>query len=276
MPTISRRKLLASLGGVGGAAVLSGCGNPIQGPIAVHAEEANSQEKTPKKTSVPTPTKYPPWRYSQLDPQAVAQRAYDIYPQGGCMYAVVGSVIGTLADQVGEPFRSFPIEMMRYGDGGVGAWGSLCGVVNGGAALIGMFHNEKPKEQREALIAELGAWYETTPLPQFKPPKPEWADEAESSVAESLLCHVSVTRWSEASSCEAFSVEKKERCRRLAADGASKVVQLLNQTLNGDCIEGKLTTEVHSCVDCHGKQNQADAMVRMNCATCHQFESEHP
>ena len=55
-------------------------------------------------------------------------------------------------------------------------------------------------------------------------------------------------------------MEKKERCRRLAADGASKVVELLNRDLDGDWIEGELTAEVHSCVDCHSKKAQGDAM----------------
>jgi len=282
MTQISRRKVLSTLGTVGAASLLTGCrdaslsssaaaagpSQPADG--ACPATPAHAAQITPSGPSSLT------WDYVRLDPADVADRAYRIYPEGGCMYAVVASVVGALADRVGEPFRSFPVEMMRYGDGGVGAWGSLCGVVNGGAALIGMFRNEKTKKRREAIITELGVWYETTPLPEYRPISPKWADEAEPSVAGALLCHVSDSRLCKASAREAFSVEKNEGWRRLAADGASKIVQLLNRDLEGDLIEGKLTPAVNTCVDCHGTKNLENAMVKMNCATCHQFERKHP
>jgi hypothetical protein len=211
-----------------------------------------------------------------LDPAVVAQTAYRIYPEGGCMYAVVGSVILELAKKIGEPYRSFPIEMMRYGDGGVGAWGSLCGVVNGGSALIGLFQNEKAKTIREELITELCVWYETSSLPQYEPAEPKWADDAKPSIAGSLLCHVSIAQWCRAAECGAFSMEKKERCRRMAADGAGKVVGILNRAKTEESDFVELSAEVHGCIDCHGPKDMADAMGKMNCATCHAFDGDHP
>jgi hypothetical protein len=217
------------------------------------------------------------WAYVRLDPAVVAETAYRIYPDGGCMYAVVGSVISTLARQVGEPFRSFPFEMMRYGDGGVGHWGSLCGVINGGAALLGLFRSEKEKRRREELITELCVWYETTPLPQYEPAVPLWADEAEASVAGSVLCHVSTAEWCKVSCLEVTSVEKKERCRRLATDGAMKIVEILNRNAeDGQCELAGLTPEVKSCVECHGRWDLADSMGKMRCASCHQMDEKHP
>jgi hypothetical protein len=192
------------------------------------------------------------------------------------MYAVTGSVILALAKEAGEPFQSFPISMMRYGDGGIGHWGSLCGVINGGAALIGLFQSEQEKERREAQIAELCVWYETSSLPKYVPAEPQWAADAEPSIAGSLLCHVSTAQWCEVSGCGAFSMAKKERCRRLATDGAIKIVDILNRNLEDAPQFRTITPKVRACVDCHGPQDQADAMVKMNCATCHQFEGEHP
>ncbi|TWU37752.1 Split-Soret cytochrome c precursor [Novipirellula aureliae] len=258
MTQINRRKAFTSLGMIGSAAMFAGCSESGLGV-------ANAQSHSA-----------PVWNYVKLDPTEVADRTYRLYSEGGCMYGLVGGVLGALADKVGEPFRSFPIEMMRYGDGGVGGYGSLCGVVNGGSALIGMFHHEKPKEQREAMIAELVVWYETTPLPQYKPVNPEWADDAEPSVSGSILCHLSTNRWCDASGYEAFSMEKKERCRRLAADGASKVVELLNRDLDGVQILGELTPQVQSCIDCHGQEEMGNTMVKMNCGACHQFDGKHP
>jgi hypothetical protein len=268
MATASRRDVLASLGLLAGSALASGCGQPnFLEPVA-SGDEPNPDDSPPASRQC--------WTYTKLDAAAVAETAYRIYPDGGCMYAVVGSVISTLAEEVGEPFRSFPIAMMRYGDGGIGHWGSLCGIINGGAALIGLFQSEKAKEVRESQITELCVWYETSSLPKYEPAEPQWADEAKPSIAGSVLCHVSMSRWCEVSGCGVFSMDRKERCRRLATDGAVKVVDILNRRLSGESEFRKTTRQVRACTECHGPQEQADAMVQMNCATCHQFEDEHP
>mgnify|MGYP005809950885 CR=1 FL=1 len=78
------------------------------------------------------------WAYRQLDPVATAELAYQIYDQGSCMYAVFKSIVSQLADQVGEPFTSFPCQMMKYGHGGIGGYGTVCGALNGAAVLVSM------------------------------------------------------------------------------------------------------------------------------------------
>ena len=45
-----------------------------------------------------------PWPYVQLDPQEVAQRAYDGYYQGACMYGAFNAIVGALRDKVGYPY----------------------------------------------------------------------------------------------------------------------------------------------------------------------------
>jgi putative redox-active protein with C_GCAxxG_C_C motif len=270
MHKVNRRNLLASLGTLSGSALLTGCGMQFPTEPKVQADELGA--RTVSQTSPAAA-----WEYIKLDPELVGERAYGSYPEGGCMFAVVGSVIGTLADQFGEPFRSFPVEMMRYGRSGVGSWGSLCGIVNGGSALIGLFHNEKDREARDEMIGEFCNWYETTCLPVYEPAKPQWADEADPSVAGSVLCHISTAKWCEKAGCDAYCVEKKERCQRLAADGAMKIVEILNRKAEDPACEfAKLTSEVKSCIDCHGKRELADAAGKMNCGSCHQFDKEHP
>ena len=107
------------------------------------------------------------WRYIRLAPAVVAAEAYRQVPDGGCMYGLFAGIMTVMAAKQGEPCLSFPIHMMKYGEGGVGLWGSLCGTVNGGAAIIGLF--EQDKQRRENLIAELFSWYETTELPTYQP-----------------------------------------------------------------------------------------------------------
>lgn len=274
MARISRRQAMASLGLLSGTGLLGGCqraASPL--PNLSAAKAANEPPAGGGRAGAAEASAY---RYVELDPALIGETTYRIYPQGGCMYAVTGSVISALAELLGEPFRSFPVEMMRYGDGGVGGWGSLCGVINGGAALIGLFHREREKRGREELVTELCTWYETCPLPQFQPTVPEWAPDAPPSVAGSVLCHVSLGRWCQASGCKAFSMEKKERCRRLATDGAMKVVEILNRKAKGHCESADLPPEVKACVDCHGKQRLADSMGKMRCQTCHEFRGPHP
>lgn len=271
---VTRRQWAALVGSGLGISVLSGCGRSSGAPAIAAAMD----EPAGKPAAQPVAPRSAVWEYRPLEPAAVAAEAYRIYPDGGCMYAVVGSVIGQLAERYGGPFRLFPVEMMRYGDGGVGGFGSVCGVVNGAAALIGLFHREKEKELRESMITEMCVWYETTALPAFVPEKPEWAPEAVSSVADSVLCHLSVAKWSKASGNEAYSVEKKERCQRLAADGAAKVVDLLNRRfVDPRCAYAPVKAEVKACIDCHGPRELGDAMGKMRCSTCHQFgDQKHP
>lgn len=217
----------------------------------------------------------PEWRYRPLDPNAVADRAYAIYPDGGCMYAMVGSVISLLAERYGEPFRSFPFAMMRYGDGGVAKWGSLCGVVNGAAAIIGLFYQED-QEARERLATAFAHWYESNELPVYRPHSPPSSLEITACKPGSILCHLSVTEWCKASGHLAFSKEKSERYRRLTADGAKHLVMSLNEAhAEIGRVSNAISDHAKDCNACHGKTQLADAMVKMDCSRCHDLPASH-
>ena len=103
-----------------------------------------------------------PWLYHELAPERTAHRAYHDYKKGHCMYGVVASILSQLAETHGEPYASFPLDMMRYGAGGTAGWGTLCGALNGAGALIGLF-SKKEKELKQ-LADELFLWYEQTAL----------------------------------------------------------------------------------------------------------------
>jgi hypothetical protein len=286
MQKLNRRRVLASLGMIGGSALLTGCGRQLSGDQDVSATGIGKSGLAAEEVVAASPAKAGveplvvasrDWTYRPLDPAAVGQLAYDIYPKGSWMYSVFGSVIMQLADSVGEPFRSFPIDMMRFGATGIGGWGSVCGVVNGCSALIGLFHSgEDVKKRREDLIADVCLWYEGEALPTFQPEKPALDVEIADSVSGSVLCHVSSGAWCKAAGCDAFSVERRERCRRLSAEGAMKVVQVLNDDASGQLDFVDLAPQVHSCIECHGKDNLRDSIGMMNCMSCHQFDSKHP
>ena len=102
MRRVTRRQVLSSVGLAAGAGLLAGRRGQSQGSAERARPESNG------------------WVYVELQPALVAERAYGIFPEGGCMYALTGSIIRTLGDIVGDPYRSFPVGMMRYGLGGAG------------------------------------------------------------------------------------------------------------------------------------------------------------
>ena len=216
-----------------------------------------------------------PWTYVKLDAVAVAEKAYADYSKGACMYGTFSAIIGTLAQQVGAPFSTFPMDMMKYGKGGVYELGTLCGALNGAAAAISLVADTTVAEQ---LIDELFAWYNTEALPDYKPKTPKY--DIVASVSNSPLCHVSVTEWSNKSGFNAYSPQRAERCGWLAASVAKQTTELLNSQADNTFKRVHTTpADVTTCLACHG-QNGAVQNVHVkeatSCTLCHTDLSKHP
>ncbi len=215
------------------------------------------------------------WKYVPLDPDMTAEIAYNEYPKGSCMYGVFSSIIKQLAEIVGEPFASFPTQMMKYGHGGVNGYGTICGTLNGSAAVIGLLVEDK--STRDALASELFRMYEETPLPVYKPQTPGLEFEPPVSVAKSVLCHASTTRWGKVADCTINSKERKERCRRLTADMAAQTVKVLNNYHDNVFMGSVHDNEtVRTCTTCHGGDGKlANISGEMNCTSCHEKSLAH-
>ncbi|GAB4560930.1 MAG: hypothetical protein Kow0047_07870 [Anaerolineae bacterium] len=203
------------------------------------------------------------------------------------MYGAFGAVVTALRDAVGSPYDLMPLDMMRYGEGGMAGYGSLCGALNGAAAAITLVAGE---ELYKKLVTELLTWYTQTPLPteisnQYAANHEFLVEELKTdavlpqSVSNSTLCHVSVTNWCLASGYASGSKERSERCGRLTGDVAAKAVELLNVALVDGAFEPamSLPKETEGCITCHtvGKDFQAGQFTRgkENCLSCH--ESPH-
>jgi hypothetical protein len=278
MDKLSRRNVLHSLGLSASAGFLAGCSSALgasdpqktaDSKQPADAKQPDAAAQSPAAAQIATE-----WNYVALDPAVVAEDAYRKYAEGGCMFGVFAGVIATIAKIQPEPFGSFPCHMMRYGAGGVSHWGSICGACNGGAALIGLF--ERDKKRSENLVAELLAWYEKTELPIYHPKTADDATPFVKSVSNSILCHASVSRWCKESGSVIDGPERKERCRRLTADVAAKVVELLNANLKEPCQFAGLNPDVKSCLSCHNDELH-DTIGKMRCNACHpQLSSKHP
>ena len=258
---MNRRKAMKLAAGVvvGGGAGLYAFTNAFK-PKIEFDNESHPLDFTPSEGS---------WNYALLDPVITAGLAYQYYSEGSCMYATIKSIVSQLAEKVGGPFASFPYHMFKYGHGGVGGYGTVCGTLNGAAALIGLMIDDK--SVRDNMIADIFKWYEKEPLPGYSPQKANYNYVPEKSTAHSVLCHASNTNWCKASGFKVNSKERKERCSRLSGDVAQKVTTILNQILTDTYIAGKVSNEEAStCISCHGSEGKVNnTAVKMNCTSCH-------
>jgi hypothetical protein len=209
------------------------------------------------------------WMYNPLDPAETAQIAYRNYQKGSCMYATFMSVVSQLADKFGEPFASFPVHMMKYGHGGIGGFGNICGALNGASALIGLLVAEK--KTQDSLIVGLLRWYEKTKLPEFIPQIPILDFTPAASCSNSTLCHASTTNWGKVSGYSMISDQRKERCRRLTGDVAAQITIVLNDySKNTYLTNGHSNETVRKCMTCHGKEGKlVNTSGKLSCTSCH-------
>ena len=135
------------------------------------------------------------WKYVAIDPQSVANQAYEDYHVGHCMHTVFKAIVDHVAaalEKTDPPaartMRAFPFHMFHYGASGANGIGSLCGSLNGALAAINLFvSNDKT---RKAISTDLIRFYERSMLPVYEP-----ADAAgkpfPKTISNSVLCHVS-------------------------------------------------------------------------------------
>ena len=150
---MSRRKFLVGAGTVVGAAGLTGLG------INKYASDAQAAG-----SAIPWP--YPASPADQPNPEAVARKAFEIYFGGrGCAEAVWGCFVETLAANPANAgtWATLPINIFRFGGGGIAGWGTICGTLNGAAAMLGMLVSNSA--HRVTLTDAIFQYYAKTALP---------------------------------------------------------------------------------------------------------------
>ncbi len=222
------------------------------------------------------------WKYAVVDPQKVADAAYENYSIGHCMHTTFYAIVSAVAEALeakdplaAREIASFPFHMMKYGGSGAGGFGSLCGSLNAAMAAVGLFVSES--KTRSALLAELGLFYEQTMLPTYVPKDAKEKEEYPQTISNSILCHISSGKWCELAQARTDSPERTERCSRLSADVARFTVELLNRNfaaLNSSdaapVVAFKRAEPTATCVACHDKKGDVSNIIgQMSCNECH-------
>lgn len=210
------------------------------------------------------------WVPRKLDPVECARTAYEAYweENGGCGFAVFKGIIGIMGIKYGSPYDTFPLWMMSYASGGISCWGTVCGALNCAAAAYGLFYDAK---QQQALVDTLFGWYEKAEIPRYVPARPVVAIDVRRTVAASVLCHVSLSRWSYETGHKISSKERQERCSRLAADVTMKALEILNARIGEETPSAAFSDSQQRCAKCHSKGQEADcSRSKMDCGFCHQ------
>ena len=256
---LTRRAMLGALGGLAvGGTVASVVGNSIAAdPKTKRFEQINGDFG---------------WKPHKLDPKECAAVAYDGYWHKGlgCAYGAFYAIVGLMGEKYGAPYNQFPFAMLEVGKGGISDWGTICGALLGPASAYALFWGRK---ERNAMVSELYRWYETAKLPIFNPGEAAKGVKGDlpTSVADSVLCHVSLSRWCFENKVEANSKARSERCGRLTADVTYKAVEIMNAKIDGTFKPALAAPQsVTTCGECHAKGKEADNMKSvMDCTPCH-------
>jgi hypothetical protein len=224
-----------------------------------------------------------PWPYTQLDPEAIRIQAHYLYwNDKDCASGTFGAIVQALATAIGDPWTNMPIETLLYGRGGGAGWGTLCGCLNGGAAIISLVTT---KSQSTPLITELWGWYNSAMLPTDQANQVavngqylvhNYDQALPQNISGSPLCHISVTEWCILAQKKVSDVERKERCARITGDVTAKVVELLNAHFAGTFVPTYVDpATVTACMGCHGSAVLNNVMTKMECTSCH-GDNPHP
>ncbi|MDF1576760.1 MAG: C-GCAxxG-C-C family (seleno)protein [Bacteroidales bacterium] len=220
-----------------------------------------------------------PAPYDALDIETVRINAHDDFcTEGkGCCFAAFNAPVNLLRAQLPATFPAFPNEIMIYGHGGVAGWGTICGAINGAAALISLVCDKASSDQ---LINELCGWYTQALIPTEI--SNDYASQGTYSATisdevlvqnacGSVLCHVSCTKWCNVSGIAVNDPKRKERCARLTGDVAAKAAELLNEHFSsGFSAEYVAPSSIAACMTCQGAAgSKKNVASESECEQCH-------
>lgn len=218
-----------------------------------------------------------PWPYIAIDPEAARLKAHNLYwTDKDCAAGVFGAFTELLKEKMPDPWTGMPMEVLLFGRGGGNGWGTLCGAVNGAAAIISLVAT---KADSGKLINEIWGWASTEKLPSDKANQTsidgkyidkKYNGALPQTISGSVICHASVSQWCNAANKKVSDVERKERCARLAGDIAAKTAEILNSHFASQFVSTYSTnSNAAQCLTCHGPSFKNNVQTQMDCKPCH-------
>ncbi|OIN99453.1 MAG: hypothetical protein AUJ49_11160 [Desulfovibrionaceae bacterium CG1_02_65_16] len=264
MTNMSRRDVLGWLGGAALGGVLAGVG----GVVATAGDGLAAKNDKPKLKETPKPAAWVPHKLNAVECAPVAYAGY--WDDGlGCCYGSFHAIIGAMGEKFGAPYNQFPFRMMEVGKSGISEWGTICGALLGAASAYALFWGRK---ERDPMVTELFRWYERTAFPIYDPGAGAQgaAGPLPTHVPGSVLCHISVSSWCQATGIDAGNVKRSERCARVTADVTSKAIEIMNAKIDGTFAPALKSQAEAACGACHGKGKVSPMLKgRMDCTPCH-------
>lgn len=209
------------------------------------------------------------WPYKILNPLEASKLGYEGYYKGECCYGAVFGMINTLNKLFPKEYLNFPMEMFYYGRGGAAGWGTLCGALNGGSAIITLIAGN----DYLPLVNELIGWYTLEPFPSKDHDRYAKFKNQVQSISNSPLCHISVTKWCKAANIKEGSKERSDRCAKVTGDVVKKAVMILNDWHEKKFVSTyKADKSFADCISCHVDRSGVlnNSKGTMNCVQCHE------
>lgn len=264
---MDRRKALAII--AGGVTAASVAGVVMVQSVAA-AQAKNEPTKRPEvKFDKKGKVYHEPLPYVALDPLEARDRAYKNKLIGDCQYGVFATIIEMLSEKIGAPYLTYPTTVTRVGAGGTVGWGGTCGALLGASELIYLVSPDPVP-----LIDDVFNFYMYTDLPDQRPKTAN--EDIVPSIADSILCHISISHWTKISGEKAFSKTRSKRCAQLDAAITRRTVEVLNAQLAGDFkATAVIPAAVADCRACHDKGGEMEnTRGKQDCLACHSGHDE--